>query len=673
MVEPVTRFHLQKVQTRVGPVALVTIDNGADWQKPNTFGREALESLGEVLGQLRTRDWRGLLLTGKPLVFAAGADLDAFPGMSAEDARAAGHAGHELFRTLRDLPFPTLAAINGAALGGGLEMALHCDYRTLSSSVRHIAFPEVFLGIIPGWGGTQLLPRLVGAQRAVELIVANPLKQNRMLTGPQAFEAGLADALFEPVEFVDESLAFLLDRIEEGAGKPKPSGDLADVGEVCRRARSQVDDQVHGVALAPYRALELIEGATTWTLDEGYRAEEDALAELLPGPQAQASVYAFDVVERRVKRGAGRPQAESRRVARVGIVGAGLMARQLALLFLRRLEVPVVLRDLTQEQVDDALAWIRGELAGLVAKGRLAEAKARFLGSILSGSTSYEAFAGCDLVLEAVFEELQVKWEVFAALEQVVEPSCVLATNTSSLSVADMAVDLTQPGRLVGMHFFNPVAVLPLVELIRTRSTDDESLATAWQVTSDLRKRAVLVSDAPAFVVNRVLARMTTVLMGALEHGNTVEETDEAVLGIGLPMAPSVLLGMVGPRVANHVLETLHGAYPERFPLSPTLASFATGDGEIVVREDAPQAVDGIRNAVLEAFADEIRSILDEDVVTSAADVDACLILGAGFPFFLGGITPYLDSAGVSTRVGGRLLGDAPARALGQIGGQSSG
>ena len=661
MADPVTRFNLQQVPTRVGPVALVTIDNGADWQKPNTFGRDALESLRDVLDALRTQDWQGLLLTGKPLVFAAGAELDAFVGMTADEAREAGRAGHGLFGAIRELPFPTLAAINGAALGGGLELALHCDCRTISSGVRHVAFPEVFLGIIPGWGGTQLLPRLVGAQRAVELIVANPLKQNRMLTGPQAFEAGLADALFDPVEFVDESLAFLLDRIEEGSGKPERSADLADAADVCRRARSQVDDQVHGVALAPYRALELIEGAARWSLEEGYGAEEDALADLLPAPQAQASVYAFEVVERRVKHGAGRPQAEPRRVARVGIVGAGLMARQLALLFLRRLEAPVVLRDLTQEQVDDALTWIRGELAVLVAKGRLAASKARFLGTIVSGDTSFDGFAGCDLVLEAVFEELAVKREVLAAVERVVEPTCVLATNTSSLSVTEMAAELAHPERLVGMHFFNPVAVLPLVELVRTPSTDDETLATAWQVVSDLGKRAVLVQDAPAFVVNRVLTRMTTVLMAALERGNTIEETDDAVLGLGLPMAPSVLLAMVGPRVAEHVLETLHAAYPDRFPLSATLANFAAGEDDVVVLEHAPRSVEEIREAVLEAFADEIGRLLEEGVVASAADVDACLILGAGFPFFLGGITRYLDQAGVSARAAGRLLGDAAA------------
>jgi 3-hydroxyacyl-CoA dehydrogenase/enoyl-CoA hydratase/carnithine racemase len=657
---PVTQFHLQRLHTRVGPIALVTIDNGADWRKPSSFGPEALESLAGVLGRLRTRDWRGLVLTGKPLVFAVGADITQFPGITPERAREGGKAGHELFGRLRELPFPTLAAVNGAALGGGLEIALHCDVRTLAANVRHLGFPEVFLGLFPAWGGTQLTPRLVGAAAAVKLVVDNPLAQNRMLRAPEALELGLVDHVLEPVEFLDESIELLLRRVESGEGKREPlAADLSDAAEVVRKARARVDDAVHGQAPAPYRALDLIEGAATWTLEEGYAAEEEALAELLPGPEAQASIYAFDVVERRIKRPAGVPEATPRRIQQVGIVGAGLMATQLATLFLRRLEVPVVLTDVDAERAAQAVESIRGELAGLVAKGRLTDGKARFLGSVVTAGEGTDAYAGCDLVLEAVFEELSVKREVFGALEAVVSPECLLVTNTSALSVAAMAERLAHPERVVGLHFFNPVAVLPLVEVVRTPTTDDVTLATAWDVVGKLGKRGVLVKDAPAFVVNRLLARQSTVLMQALESGSTFEETDEAALRLGIPMPPSALLAMVGPKVANHVLETLHEAFPERFPLSPTLQALADGEFPALEPKDDRPTVDEIHERILESLADEARRILDEGVVASAAELDACLVLGAGYPFFRGGITKHLDQTGVSQRVSGRLLGDA--------------
>ena len=635
-----TQFFVQPAETRVGRIALVTIDNGEDYTKPSTFGRAAFESLARALERLEGEEWAGLVLTGKPFVFAAGADIREFPKTTtAELARAGGRAGHEAFSRLAALPYPTLAAVNGAALGGGVEIALHCDLRTISAGVRHFACPECFLGIIPGWGGTQLVPRLVGAASAVKFIVTNAMRQNRMLTGPEAFELGFADALLEPVEFLDESLAVLMAHIEAGA-PAREQADLSDTAEVIRRARLQLEDSLHGAAPAPVRALDLIEGAATWTIEEGYRAEEDALADLLPGPQAQASVYAFDLVERRAKKGVGIPAVAPRPIEKVGIVGAGLMARQLAALFLKRLEVPVVLRDLKQEIVDEAVADVQAQ-----------QQRKPHLADLVSGSTDYEIFAGCDLILEAVFEQLSVKHEVIAELRRVA-PDAIVATNTSSLSVAEMGAD-------VGLHFFNPVAVLPLVEIVATPSTDDVVLATAWDVVKRLRKRGVLVQDAPGFVVNRVLTRLTTVLMDALEHGNTVEETDAAILRLGMPMAPSVLLQMVGPRVANHVLHTLHEAYPDRFPLSPTLDNFAAGSEEIVVRGDARRSVEEITDAALEAVADEIRHLLDEGVVAEAADVDTCLILGAGYPFFLGGITKHLDQQGIPQRLFGAPLGRA--------------
>jgi len=635
-----TVFKLNRVDSHVGPIALVTVDNGEDYTKPTTLGRSAFESAVALLEELEHGDWAAMVVTGKPFVFCVGADIDEFTKVrSAEDALEGTRAGHALFGRIRALPFPTVAAINGACLGGGLELALHCDTRTIASSVRHFGFPEVFLSIIPAWGGTQLAPRLAGPEAAVKLVVSNPLRQNKLLSASEAVELGFADRLLEPVEFVDESLAYAVELVEAG-GIERPEPDWSQLDTILRKARSRVEDAVHGATRAPYVALELIAAARELTVEQGYAAEEAAMGELLVSPQAQASAYAFTVVERRAKKGTGVPDVPPLKVQKVGIVGAGLMATQLATLFVHRLEVPVVLRDIEQDRVDTALATIRDEVG----------ARKPFLATLVDGGTGWEQFAGCDLVLEAVFEELDVKREVFAEVRRVA-PDAILATNTSSLSVEEMGAD-------VGLHFFNPVAVLPLVEIVRTPQTTDEQLATAWDVVKRLRKRGVLVADAPAFVVNRVLTRMTTVLMDALEHGNTVDETDEAILSLGLPMAPSVLLQMVGPRVANHVLETLHDAYPDRFPLSPTLASYAGGKEEIVLRGDARRTVDQIREDALEAVADEVRHLLDEGVVSSAADVDACLILGAGYPFFLGGITKHLDQTGVSERLFGSTLAE---------------
>jgi 3-hydroxyacyl-CoA dehydrogenase/enoyl-CoA hydratase/carnithine racemase len=615
-----------------GRVAIVTIDNGEDYRKPTTLGRSAFESAVQVIEELERGDWEAAVFTGKPFVFCVGADIDEFGKV--EDPREGIRAGHELFGRIRALPFPTVAAINGAALGGGLELALHCTARTLAANVRHIGFPEVFLSIIPGWGGTQLLPKLIGPEAAAKVIVLNPLRQNKLLKAQEALELGIVDTLLDPVEFLDESLAFARTLSVE-----RTEPDWSDVETVLRKARSRVDDAVHGATRAPYAALDLIAGAQHWSIEEGYTAEEDAMAEILVSDQAQASAYAFTVVERRSKKPPALPDAKPRRVQKVGIVGAGLMATQIATLFVKRLEVPVVMRDLEQSRVDDALKTIREDVAE----------RKPFLATLVDGGTGWEQFAGCDIVLEAVFEELEVKREVFAAVREVA-PDAILMTNTSSLSVEEMGAD-------VGMHFFNPVAMMPLVEIVRHADTTDEVLATAWDVVKKLRKRGVIVADSPGFVVNRVLTRVSRTLMDALENGNTSDEVDEAMLGLGMPMAPSVLIQMVGPRVALHVLETMHAAFPDRFPLSPALDAIANGE-EPAAASDNRRTVDEIRTAVLEAAADEIRHMLDEGVVGDPADVDACLILGAGYPFFLGGITKHLDQTGVSERVLGSSLAD---------------
>src|SRR3954468_13300227 len=405
MPEAQTAFHVR----RWNRIAILTVDNGEDHTKPTVLNLAAWDSLERALGEVEAHEWDGLLLTGKPFVFCAGADIAMFEAAEGpEDARAITRRGHELLSRLRALPFPTVAAINGACIGGGVELALHCDARTIAANVRHFASPECFLGIIPGWGGTQLIPRLVGARTAVEFVVANAMDRNRMIDAAKAHELGFADRLLAPVEFVDESLAYLLELIAAG-GLKREDAELSDVAEVTRKARANLDASLHGTALAPYRALDLIEGAAVWSLDEGYRMEEDASAELGLTRQAEASIYAFALTQFRAKRPLPL-EAEPRRIRKVGVVGAGLMATQIATLVLRRLEVPIVMRDVSQEIVDRAVTEVVAAQKG---------PRAAFLASVVSGTTGWDGFADCDLVIEAVFEEMRVKHEVLRGLEAV--------------------------------------------------------------------------------------------------------------------------------------------------------------------------------------------------------------------------------------------------------------
>ena len=363
----------------------------------------------------------------------------------------------------------------------------------------------------------------------------------------------------------------------------------------------------------------------------------------------------------------------ARPVTKVGVVGAGLMAAQIALLFARRLEVPVVLTDLDQARLEAGVGHVHGEIAKLAGRGRItADAAARLTG-LVTGSLTKDAFADADFVIEAVFEEIAIKQRVFAKVEAVVKPDCVLATNTSSLSVTEMAAGLVHPSRVVGFHFFNPVAMMPLVEVARTgqhgaAATDDATLATALAVGKALKKNCVLVKDSPAFVVNRLLTRFLGEILAAVDEGTPFEVAEHAPDPLGLPTPPFLLLQLVGPAVALHVGETLHAAYPDRFDVSPKLRalvaagqtavygpdfSVASEVAAILAGGDRPSTSEQVRERALAALAEEIRLLLDEAVVAAPEDVDLCLILGAGWPFHLGGITPYLDRSGIAEKVTG--------------------
>ncbi|MFE1784720.1 3-hydroxyacyl-CoA dehydrogenase NAD-binding domain-containing protein [Streptomyces sp. NPDC059506] len=679
--EVVTRADVRHIDLPgAGRFALITLDNGLDHTKPTTFGPQSLGNLDKAIDQVEAEAAKGEIvgvgITGKPFIFAVGADLKGVEILTArEQAHAIGKGGHDVFKRLSSLAVPTFAYYNGAAMGGGVEVGLHCTYRTVSAAVPAFSLPEVFLGLVPGWGGCVLLPNLIGADRAVSVIIENSLNQNKQLKGVQVFELGIADALFEGADFLEQSLLWTASVLKGEIEVARPDVDRGEAwDQAVARGRAIADSKVHGAAPAAYRALDIIAAAKNGDLRAGFDAEDDALADLIMGGELRSGLYAFNLVQKRAKRPAGAPDRSlARKVTKVGVVGAGLMASQLALLFARRLEVPVVLTDIDQERVDKGVGYVHGEIDKLLAKRRINGDKANRLKALVTGSLDKAtAFADADFVIEAVFEEMGVKQNVFAEVEAVVKPEAILATNTSSLSVTEMASKLKHPERVVGFHFFNPVAVLPLLEIVRGERTDDASLATAFGVAKQLKKTAVLVKDAPAFVVNRVLTRFLGEVLASIDEGTPVEVADRALAPLGLPMSPIVLLELVGPAVAHHVAGTLNAAFPDRFGVSENLGrivaagkrsiyTYASGKPEVDPEVaalfqvgDKPQTEEQVRERAENAIAEEIRLMLDEGVVAEAQDVDLCLITGAGWPFHLGGITPYLDREGVSERVNGK-------------------
>lgn len=664
-----------------GTLALITLDNGFDHPKPNTFGPQTIAGLGHTVARLQARAEAGEIqavgITGKPFIFAVGADLKAVAqATSREQALKVARAGHAAFGAIMDLPVPTFAFVNGAAMGGGVEIALACDYRSISAGVPAVALPETFLGLVPGWGGCYLLPNLVGPANALKVIIENPMNMNRMLKGPQAFELGVADAMFEPADFLEQSLLWA-GRVLTGETKverPEVSRDESEWAGAVKAAKALVDLKTGGRSPAPYRALQLVAAARTASRDEAFAAEDEVLADLVMGDELRAGLYSFDLVQRRAKRPAGAPdKALARPVTKVGIVGAGLMASQLALLFAQRLEVPVVMTDLDEGRVAKGVGYVHGEVDKLLAKGRVSPDKANRLKTLVTGSTSKDGFADADFVIEAVFEEMSVKKTVWAEVEAIVSPECVLATNTSSLSITEMAADLKNPERVVGFHFFNPVAVMPLLEIIKGENTDEATLATAFATGKALRKTTILVKDSPSFIVNRLLGRFMGEVARVVDEGTPIEVADRAFAGLA-PMPPFVLLGLVGPAIALHNNETLAKAFPDRFYVSDNLrrvvearkpAIYVWPEGKPVVDPEVEAlfakpadpvvlTTEQVRGRVLGVLADEARRMLDEGVAQAPMDLDLVMITGAGFQFWNGGLTPLLDREGLSEKVTGQ-------------------
>lgn len=685
--EDLTHVKIEDIQLPgAGVFALVTLVGA-----PAVLSADSLHALSNVLLRVQERantgEYCGVGIVGEGRYFVAGADLKMLRQVTEESsARAIAELGHQVFDLVEGMSVPTFAFINGTAIGGGLELALAADFRTIATDVSAVSLPEAFLGLIPGWGGVYRLPRIVGPNNAVTVMVKNALSNNKALSGVDAFDMGIADELLEQENFLEESMRWATRLIlgdESSAQQIQKRRDLkahaerSDWADALEWGRKFVAAKTGQAAPAPLRLLDLVELGENLSRAESAKIEVQTLTELILSPQFKDSTYAFlDLISRRSKRPSGLPgSAVAKTVTKVGVIGAGLMASQLALLFIRQLQVPVVLTDIDQVRVDRGVQHVIDELDALLAKKKLSQDDADRQKDLISGSVSKENFADADFVIEAVFEELSVKKQVFGEIEEVVSDTCILATNTSSLSVSQMAADLRHPERVVGFHFFNPVAAMPLVEIVATPKTTGEALATAAALAKSLKKTTVLVQDSTGFVVNRILLRLMADIVKAFDDGTPAHVADNALDPMGLPMTPFELLAMIGLPVAHHVTKSLNASFGERFPVSKNLEVLISHQVKALWAKDqegqryippstldlltvgsAEVTAEQLLKRVEDGLAEEIGLLLTEGVVDSAQDVDLCMLTGARWPLHLGGITPYLDRRGASQRVNGKLF-----------------
>ncbi|MGO1423494.1 MAG: 3-hydroxyacyl-CoA dehydrogenase NAD-binding domain-containing protein [Brachybacterium sp.] len=719
--------HVTRVLTEdrehpgLGTVAVLTFaPPEGEERRPATLGPRSIEAvtgaIATALDRAEAGEIQAIAMTGTGRVFLAGADLSMFADPTAvANVEAMNRAMHDLQIRVRTSPVPVLAHLNGAALGGGLETALMADVRTAAPGVRGLGLPETGLGILPGWGGTTLLQSVVGPEAAVRMILEDPAR-DKQISADQALEDGLVDELADDLdEALDQFAALVaahvdLDETDADVVDPALAATAAEApssapgawagreaplpGVDTPEAEALLDalDAAHGSAEtrrtwaarleaqgapAVGRALALLQALPGSTLSEALAREATALEDLVRSDAAAASMYSAELL-RRGKPGRS-PVDGARELRRVGVAGAGLMASQIAAQLALGLQVPVVMRDLDTEIAAKGLAAARDVVARTAARGTLDEAAAAQITENLSATTDLQELAGCDLVLEAVPEVLTIKKSVFAELESVLAEDALLVTNTSSLSVARMAEDLAHPERVVGLHFFNPVAKMPLVEVIHTEATDEATLATGLEVVRRLKKFAVRSADAPGFIVNRLLFRVLGAVLASVDGGADPAEVDPSLDALGLPMRPFALLDLVGLAVADHVGQVLVDELGDRFHASPGLSVMVEKNAHFTERsktsvhppvsptvaeafgtEPSDAAAAPVGDALLErvqdGLAEEIALMLASGVVERPEQVDLALILGAGFPRHRGGVTPYLDSSGASQRAVGRTF-----------------
>ncbi len=663
-----------------GEDGLATLTFDLPDRKANIFTRSALAELEARLTTLAARtDIACLVLTSaKPDIFIAGADVDEIADVTDPvEAEAGSRYGHRLFSAWEALPFPTVAAIRGTCLGGGTELALASTWILVSDRTDlRIGLPEIQLGILPGWGGCVRLPRRVGLLAALDLILPG-----RPISGAHAARIGLADALLPDADFDRRVRAFALANSGRPARRPRKSGPRALLLErnplgrrfVLAQARKKTRIATKGRYPAPLRAIEVIATGLARGAVAGFDAEARAIGELATSPQAKGLIYLFRQMEaaKRVGEGATLPAP----VRRPAVIGAGIMGGGIAQLVADKAGLPIRVKDIQAAALATALGHAAGLFERRVRRRRLKPAEKRRKMALLQPTLEDAGLESCDFVIEAVVENLAVKQKVFADLARRVPERTILASNTSSLSIDAIGQLAAGRERVVGMHFFNPVDRMPLVEVVVGRQTGRETAAAVAAFARRLGKTPVVVRDGPGFLVNRLLAFYSAEAMWLLDEGLRVEDVDRAMLDFGMPMGPLRLADEVGLDVSAKVGQILHGAFGDRLPF-PAWIDRLAGTGRLGVksglgiyrydgrrergpdpgiysllglspRRTAPDLAALAERMVL-PMVNEAARCLEEGVVGSPGELDLAMVFGTGFPPFHGGLCRWADGQGLA-------------------------
>ena len=648
----------------------------------NKLSTPVMESLNSAI------DWMSanastikacVISSAKEGIFIVGADIDEIKNITdAKLGEQGAAAGQAIFSKLEKLPFPVVAVINGACMGGGTELSLACHYRLATDSPKtKIGLPEVMLGIVPGFGGTQRLPRLIGLQRSLPLILSG-----KTLDGVRAYKTGMVDKVI-PATFYERYAEEFVAEILNGKAKKykerrKVKGIvnilLETVGKriIYSQAKKSVLKETKGHYPAPLRALRAVQEGYSKSLEDGLKIEATYLGEMIVTPISKNLIRIFRVTEDIKKNtGIADKSAVTPAIRYCGVLGAGVMGGGIAYLFSDN-NVDVRLKDINHQAIALGLDASRKLYDRKLKRRRITKKELSRKMSYITGTLDYQGFGRCELIVEAIVENMEIKKQVIGELSKQVNDDCLVASNTSSLSITEMATAYKKPENFIGMHFFNPVHRMPLVEIIRGKKTSDRAVAAIYSFSKKLGKTPIVVNDGPGFLVNRLLMPYLNEAGFLLEEGVRIERMDKVMTDFGMPMGPALLIDEVGIDVAYKVGKIFENAFGARVQGSKALEKlyadkrlgkkgklgfYIHGEQRAVVDESVYSLIEvkGSGSVSTEEMVqrmtypmiNEAAMCLAEGIVCRADDIEIGMIFGTGFPPFRGGLMRYADSEGI--------------------------